>query len=121
MFFVVQRLYAVAAMLRVLIVLVSFGHYDDEGPMRRRFRRFWQYNQQIIIELREDEVRSTTDKVKTQVLWTIFTKARRFDDGFLLFQGPSNQYWVPINAIVTGSEEDAHQLIGAYITDYTKV
>ena len=116
-----QHLYGVAAMLVVLVVLISLGRYDDEGPMRRRFRRHRQYNQRVTIELLEHEVRSSSDQIKKQALWTFFTKARRFEDGFLLFEGPTLIHWLPISSIVSGSEGDAHHLIASHVTDYSQV
>ena len=113
-----KHVYGAATLGAAFSVLMWIAPRADEGSMRRRFKRISQYNQRIIIELLEGEVKSSSDRIKTQVHWTIFTKARRFDDGFLLFQGPLQWNWIPTGAIVAGSAEDAHQLIKAHVSDY---
>ena len=80
-------------MIVVLVILISCSRYVDEGSVRRGFRRHWQCNR-ITVELLEDEIRSSSDVVKNQMLWLVVTKARRFKDGFVLFQG-RDSYWLP--------------------------
>ena len=54
--------------------------------------------------------------------WNNFTKARRFNDGMLLFQGPHVFNWLPnVAAVEPTTVQAANELIKANVTEYRNV
>jgi hypothetical protein len=68
--------------------------------------------------LSEDGMHITSDKSDVFLKWSAFTKALRFNDGFLLFQGPRVFNWLPKSALTEGSEQDVDSLLKENIKNY---
>ena len=115
------RAYGSAATLGVFLVLLIVGRRLDERVNQWRLRKSPFFNESIRIELYEDEVRLITSKSKSQAIWSVFTKARRFKDGFMLFQGGRASSWLPINTMVEGTDEETEQLLRSRIPDYKSI
>ncbi|MEQ8838021.1 MAG: hypothetical protein RID07_14535 [Lacipirellulaceae bacterium] len=43
--------------------------------------------------------------------WSAFTEAAIYKDGILLMQGPNHPFWLPDNRIVSGTREQARELV----------
>lgn len=47
--------------------------------------------------------------------WTAFTEAILYNDGILLMQGPNHPFWLADNRIVSGTREQARELVSDHI------
>lgn len=90
--------------------------------IRRRFRKSPFCGEDLAFEFGEHEVRVTSPQQDVKLQWSVFTKAVRFEDGFLLMQGPSVFNWIPAAAFVDPSHIDAMDAhLKANIAKYLQV
>lgn len=99
-----------------LIVLA----WSLRGPAaRRRFRSSPYRNDDVMFLLSEEGVHITGRHSEMRLGWPLLTKAVRFGDGLLLFQGPNVFNWLPDYAATTpAAVPEALRLARAHITDY---
>ena len=87
--------------------------------LRRRFRKSPFYNGEITFSLSESGAHVLGRGTESRMGWAIFTKARRFTDGLMLFQGPNVFFWLPDTAAATAEDIAAAQkLARSQIQDY---
>ena len=73
-----------------------------------RFIRHWKirrspfWNEVFKMELSEQGFKSSSPKANVELTWEAFTKAIRFSDGVLLYQGPNAFYWLPNTSLLEG-------------------
>lgn len=67
----------------------------DKWNTKHRFKKSPYYNDELVITLSDDgfQAKGTNNEVKLN--WNAFTKAVRFSDGVMLFQGPHVFNWLP--------------------------
>lgn len=105
-----------------IIGVMLLGWPIDAWLMRRRFRKspFRDENYQFVLS--DDGAHVVSQNSDTRIAWAVFTKARQFSDGFLLFQGPGLFNWLPDSAAFTPAcLAEAEQLIRAHVTDFRKL
>lgn len=73
----------------------------DAYFLRRRFRKSPFYNDEVSLTFSEEGLHAVGKASEVRGKWPIFTKARRFGDGLLLFQGPQVFHWLPDSAATT--------------------
>jgi hypothetical protein len=94
----------------------------DAWVIRRRFRKSPYHDDQISFRLSNDGVVVSGQNHNVRADWNVFTKARRFRDGMLLFQGPHFFTWLPDSAVAVGSSaEEANNLVRNHVKDYRDV
>lgn len=90
--------------------------------LRRRFQKSPFYNDEITFSLSEGGAHILGRGSELRIGWANFTKARRFTDGLVLFQGPNVFNWLPDTAAVTAEDVvEAQKLARAQIQDYDEV
>ncbi|MDZ4359757.1 MAG: YcxB family protein [Variovorax sp.] len=90
--------------------------------LRRRFQKSPFYNDEITFSLSESGAHVLGRGSELRIAWANFTKARRFADGLLLFQGPNVFNWLPDTAAVRAEDvAEAQKLARAQIQDYDEV
>lgn len=117
---VLAKKYFGASVISVFFALRVFAQRIEEWLIRRRFRKSPYHDERIRIQLSPDGFTANGTKSNIQLSWAVFTGARRLNDGFLLFQGPSDCNWLPISAITKGTVEDAEELIRTNVSDYKR-
>jgi hypothetical protein len=94
----------------------------DSWLLRRGFRKSPFHNDEITITLTDDGVHAVGKSSETRVGWASFTKARRFKDGLLLFQGPQLFNWLPDAAACEKSTRaEAERMVQLRIADVRDV
>jgi hypothetical protein len=73
----------------------------DKWLMKRRLRKSPVWNDNVAFTFSGEGVYVTTRDSESKIAWSGFTKARRFRDGLLLFQGPQFYNWLPDAAATT--------------------
>ena len=71
-------------------------------------------NEKVQLEFSNAGLRATSTSQDTKLTWDVFTKVVRFDDGFLLLQGPGLCTWIPFHAIL--SEKGLDQLTQLFVS-----
>ncbi len=90
--------------------------------LRRRFQKSPFYNDEITFSLSESGAHVLGRGSELRIGWANFTKARRFTDGLMLFQGPSVFNWLPDTAADTAEDvAEAQKLARSQIQDYGEV
>lgn len=89
----------------------------DLWIFRRRFRKSPYKDDRFHFTFCSEGFLVKGGKSEVRADWVVFTSARRFHDGFLLFQGPGVFNWLPFEKIVAGSVAEFDQLIGVKIGD----
>ncbi|GMV90306.1 MAG: hypothetical protein KJ060_21270 [Candidatus Hydrogenedentes bacterium] len=105
----------------IVLALLVFAPQLDQLLMRRRLRKSPGLNDRYRIEISDSGLRATGPKSESTVAWAAFTAARRVQDGILLYQGPNVFNWLPSDALVEGTLEDAEVIIRRNISDYLGV
>jgi len=101
------------------ITLLAFGRSIDEWLIARAIRNSPNCGVRFRIVLSSNGyAESLARQTAEPVGWAAFTRARRFDDGFVLFRGRAMYHWLPMTALTHGSVEDAETLIRGNIADY---
>jgi len=101
---------------------IFLGWPIDAWLLRRRFRKSPYHNDEISLSLTDEGLYGAGRKSETRLGWPLFTKARRFSDGLLLFSGPQMFHWLPNSAAVdTSAAAEAERLIRAHVVDFRDV
>jgi hypothetical protein len=137
--------YAAKGMLAVIILLlgllsVAYGFIFGAGVfgavlgvmflawpidaflLRRRFRKSPFHNGEYTYHLYDEGVHVVGRSEDIRLDWSLFTSARRFTDGLLLFQGPHLFTWLP-DAFITSSSttDESRELVRSRVMDYRDV
>jgi hypothetical protein len=112
--------------LLILFVFMAgalfLGWPIDAWLLRRRFRKSPYHNDQILLSLSDEGLHVVGLTSEIRLSWPVFTKARRFSDGLLLFQGPSVFHWLPNNAVTDPSIVlEVEQLVRSWISDFRDI
>jgi len=95
------------------------GQPIDAWILRRRFRKSPYYNDAISLTLSDEGFLGVGRTSEARLQWPVFTKARRFSDGLLLFQGPQVFHWLPDSAAAfPGAIEETERLVRAHVKDF---
>jgi hypothetical protein len=106
------------AILGVLLL----GWPIDRWFMRNSFQKSPFRNSDITFSLSREGAHVVGTNEEVRVGWPIYTKARRFKDGLLLFQGPHVFNWLPDSALVEGAGlERAIEFVRGNVKDYRDV
>jgi hypothetical protein len=98
---------------------LSAGWPIDAWLLKKRFRKSPYHNDEIFLTLSEEGLHGTGRSSETRLGWPIFTKARRFKDGLLLFHGPQMFNWLPDSAAADpASVAEAERLIRMHVRDF---
>jgi len=101
---------------------VFLGWPIDKWLLRRRFRKSPYHNDEISISLSEDGLYGAGRASETKMAWSNFTKARRFNDGLLLFSGSPIFHWLPNSAAVGPADvAEAERLVRQHVSDFRDV
>jgi len=107
------------ALLGALIGITVFGNPIDAWIAIRRLRKSPFHNNDLIFRISDNEIHITGTNEETHLKWSAFSKARRFVDGLLLFQGPHFFNWLPDSAAVDAASVDqVMSLAKLHVTDY---
>ena len=118
---VTRQSWGLAVLFSTLIALLLCAHFLDYCIIRRRFRKSPYRGEYFTVILSADGYHSTGVKSDVRLTWDAFTKACRFNNGFLIFQGPGGYNWLPVSAIVKGSALELEDLVRDHIKNYTIV
>lgn len=111
--------YGAALVVFIGILILVFNDQFFSTLMKIQFRTHLYRNESFRIVLDEESVSSTSGKQFVNLSWDNFIKARKFQDGFMVFQKEVNHYvWLPISKLVKGTEEEVDILIKSKIDDY---
>ena len=98
---------------------LTLGWRIDALLLRRRFRRSPYYNDDITYFLSEEGSRVLGRDSEVRIGWSSFTRARRYPDGLLLFQGPGMFNWLPdAAALEPATVKEVDRLLRTYVADY---
>jgi hypothetical protein len=79
------------------------------------------HNDDVVLRLSDQGVDVTGKTAENRLTWPVYTKARRFSDGLLLFQGPHMFNWLPDTAADAETIRYADGLVRKHIGDYRNV
>ncbi|GAA6142609.1 YcxB family protein [Hydrogenophaga sp. 5NK40-0174] len=110
---------ALAGLFGAVLFALVLGWPIDAWLIRRRFRNSPYHGDNIVLSLSDGGVRIVGRSSDSQIAWSAFTKARRFRDGVLLFQGPGMFNWLPDSAALEPTTlEVAQKLVRSNVGDY---
>jgi hypothetical protein len=90
----------------------------DAWFLRRRFRKSPYHNDEIALTISDEGIHGAGRSSEIRLNWSLITKARRFPDGLLLFQGPQVFHWIPNTAAVDPSDvADLERLVRVHVQD----
>lgn len=114
--------YSLLILFVVMAGVLVLGWPIDAWLLRRRFRKSPYHNDQISLSLSDEGLHAVGLMSETRLSWPMITKARRFSDGLLLFQGPSVFHW-PSNDAATDSSIvlEVEQLVRSRISDFRDI
>lgn len=102
-----------------VIGALVLGWPIDSWLASNRFKKSPYYNDDLTVELSEEGFNSAGGNNKINLTWDAFTKARRFPDGLLLFQGPYVCNWLPDAKLESpATAEMAAELVRSKVSDY---
>ena len=105
--------------LLAALVILRFSPKLETIYVRTRFAKSPYRNSDVVFTLSDSGVHVVGEYEESRLGWQLFTKARRFNDGLLLFQGPRMFSWLPDSA---AAESDAISkacgLVQRRISDY---
>ncbi|MDQ1833819.1 hypothetical protein [Massilia scottii] len=105
-----------------IVGALLLGWPIDAWLIRRRFRKSPFHNDDIAFVMSESGSHIVGRDSEVRIGWASFTKARRFADGLLLFQGPGFFNWLPDTAAVDkAAVANAQELARLHIQDYREV
>jgi hypothetical protein len=111
-----------AGVIGGILGVLLLGWPIDVWNMRRGFRKSPYHNDEITFSLSESGSQVVGRDSEVRIGWASYTKARRFGDGLLLFQGPGFVNWLPDSAAVDKSAiANAQELARLNIRDYREV
>lgn len=111
-----------AAIFGAILGSLLLGWPIDAWILRRRFRKSPYHNDEIAFTLSASGAHALGRTSEVRIDWQTFTKARRFDDGLLLFQGPALFNWLPDSAASESETASyAAELARLHVKDYRDV
>jgi hypothetical protein len=111
--------YAGAVFLGAFTGLLAVAQRVDNWWAKRAFRSTPHLDEELTLEFSGDGYHAWSVLQDTRLQWSIFTKVIHFEDGVLIFQGPTIFHWIPFSAIAEGSQmEDLALLLRSRITDH---
>jgi hypothetical protein len=120
--FVYKGIPALAGIFGAIVGALLLGWPIDAWIVRRRFRKSPFHDDEIVFSISERGSHVVGRNSETLVGWANFTKARRFKDGLLLFQGPNVVNWLPdVAASDAGAVKNAQEMARLHIPDYREV
>jgi len=106
----------------LLVVALIFSSPLDRALSRRRIRKIPTLNDDWVIRLSDDGMSSSSKRGEGRLDWSGFSRARRFADGLLLFQGPHLFHWFPDSACTQpGLPSELGDLVRRHVSDYRDV
>lgn len=95
------------------------GWRIDAWLIRKRFRKSPFHDDEITFSMSEAGAHVVGKDSEVHIGWSRFTRARRFPDGLLLFQGPGVFNWLPDAAAVSlAAVGEAENLVRTHVRDY---
>jgi hypothetical protein len=116
-----KGLYSGAATFALFLVWFVLADRIDDWIITKNFRTSPHCGDRIRIEVSADGLTGGGADGTSLRGWQVFTAGRRLSDGFLLFQGPGVYTWLPVNAIVSGSDQEVDGLLRSHVADYKPI
>lgn len=105
-----------------LLGAILLGDPIDAWILKRRLRKSPFHNNDLVFRLSSTEIHASGNNEDTHLKWAAFSKARRFSDGLLLYQGPQFFNWLPDEAAISPEAVSAAQdLARSFVKDYRDV
>jgi hypothetical protein len=105
-----------------MFVILFIGRPIELWQSCRRFRKSPFHNDEVAFSLSDGGAHIRGNSSELKVGWPIFTKARRFEDGLLLYQGPGVFNWLPdSSALDTAAILNAQAFARSKIQDYREM
>jgi YcxB-like protein len=119
---VIYQVRLAAVFFGAALVTLPLTRPLDAWLLRRRFRHSPYHNDDVVFQLSEIGAHAVGRNNEVRLSWGAFTKARRFKDGLLLFQGSHMFNWLPDSAALdVDAIKHAQELVRARIADYRDV
>jgi hypothetical protein len=111
-----------AAIFGAILGSTLLGWPIDAWILRKRFRKSPFHNDEITFTVSADGSHVLGRNSEVRIGWATFTRARRFDDGLMLFQGPGVFNWLPDTAAADGAAvKNAIELARLHVKDFRDV
>ena len=105
-----------------LLGAILLGDPIDAWLIKRRLRKSPFHNNDLVFRLTADEIHVVGNNEETHLKWSAFSKARRFPDGLLMYQGPQFFNWLPDSgASNPETPAEARDLSRTRVKDYRDV
>lgn len=105
-----------------LLGAILLGDPIDAWIVKNRLRKSPFHNNDLTFRLAPEEIHITGNNEDARLKWSAFSKARRFPDGLLLYQGPQFFNWLPDSAAIgADSIANARELARSKVKDYRDV
>ena len=114
----VKLLVGLAGLLAGIGFFILVTRHLMFAEVRKDFRESTLKNTEVTVTLTLDGIHLVTADSNEEHTWNIFCKARRFNDGFLLFIASKRGYWLPDVALIEGSMAEIETLIKLNVGDY---
>jgi hypothetical protein len=112
----------VGGLCGAMVGALLLGWRIDAWLIRKRFRKSPFHDDEITFSVSESGSRVIARDSEVRIGWSKFTRARRFPDGLLLFQGPGVFNWLPDSAAVElATVKEAETLVRTHVSDYRDV
>lgn len=109
----------VASLCVATVITLVFTWPLQKLAMRYTSRKSPFTNEDVAVEFNADGAHIRGTVQDSRLAWAVYTKARRFADGMLLFQGPSLYSWMPDSAATDSTSVTAlRELVRANVRDY---
>jgi YcxB-like protein len=106
----------------LLIAALIFSTPLHGAVSRRRIRKIPTLNDDWVMRLSDDGMSSSGKRGEGRLHWSGFSRARRFADGLLLFQGPHLFHWLPHSACTQpATPSEVGDLVRRHVSDYRDV
>jgi len=106
----------------LLVAALIFSTPLNRAVFRRRIRKIPTLNDDWVMRLSDDGMFSSGKRGEGRLDWSGFSRARRFADGLLLFQGPHLFHWFPDSARAQPAlPSDVGDLVRRHVSDYRDV
>jgi len=106
----------------LLVAALIFTTPLSRAVFRRRIRKIPTLNDDWVMRLSDDGMSSSGKRGEGRLDWSGFSRARRFADGLLLFQGPHLFHWFPDSARTQPAlPSDVGDLVRRHVSDYRDV
>jgi hypothetical protein len=106
----------------ILVAALIFSTPFSRALLRHRIRKIPTLNDDFVMRLSDDGMSSSSKRGEGRLDWSGFSRARRFADGLLLFQGPHLFHWFPDSARTPPAlPSDVGDLVRRHVSDYRDV